>query len=177
MKWKYETWRKLYVKEEGAFAQLPLFARALAVEPLKICDDQGRIHLGGKEPGEAIAFTLGATQGDRRLLRIHIRLLPQEGYLTKSNGCLIVADFTRCLPDSAEQLASLRTEAIRRYRDFVLERDGGRCRYCGATEILTLDHVVPLSRVGANDPGNLAAACRPCNSSKGARIPSEWRPS
>ena len=49
------------------------------------------------------------------------------------------------------------------------------CAYCGATEDITLDHVVPLKRGGSHGIGNLVAACRTCNSSKGAKLLVEWR--
>lgn len=52
----------------------------------------------------------------------------------------------------------------------VYERDGHRCTKCGATDDLTLDHIFPWSRGGADSIGNLRVLCRPCNSSKGARI-------
>ena len=48
------------------------------------------------------------------------------------------------------------------------------CTYCGATENITVDHVVPLSRGGQHEIENLAAACYPCNSSKCDRLLSEW---
>lgn len=56
----------------------------------------------------------------------------------------------------------------------VLRRDGCVCAYCGAaaTEV---DHIVPLIQGGSNDPGNLAAACRPCNGGKSGRTPEQWR--
>lgn len=47
---------------------------------------------------------------------------------------------------------------------------GRRCLSCGRTEnetLLTLDHVVPLSRGGSNTIENAQPLCRPCNSSKG----------
>lgn len=64
----------------------------------------------------------------------------------------------------------------------VLKRDLKRlysasCAYCGATEDITLDHVVPLKRGGSHGIGNLVAACRTCNSSKGAKLLVEWRKS
>lgn len=46
-------------------------------------------------------------------------------------------------------------------------RDGFQCRYCGATESLEVDHVIPLSMGGANTLQNLVVACRSCNASKG----------
>ena len=55
----------------------------------------------------------------------------------------------------------------------VLRRDGHRCVYCGATERLTLDHVLPKSRGGPDAWENLVAACTPCNNRKGNRTPEE----
>jgi 5-methylcytosine-specific restriction endonuclease McrA len=52
-----------------------------------------------------------------------------------------------------------------------------RCVYC-ATHLdqrtATLDHVVPLARGGAHDPGNLVAACGPCNRLKGDLLPFDF---
>lgn len=52
---------------------------------------------------------------------------------------------------------------------------GQPCAYCGATENIELDHIVPIARGGAHDLENLAPACLPCNRSKGAKLLSEWR--
>ena len=50
-----------------------------------------------------------------------------------------------------------------------------RCVYCGSTEgPFHLDHVVPRSRGGPDDPSNLVQACVPCNSQKRDKLPSEW---
>lgn len=48
------------------------------------------------------------------------------------------------------------------------------CVYCGATERIEIDHVIPLCRGGAHEPENLAPACKSCNCSKGRRLLSEW---
>lgn len=50
------------------------------------------------------------------------------------------------------------------------------CAYCGATDNMSIDHVVPLSRGGTHDVDNLLPACRSCNSSKGNRLLEEWLP-
>lgn len=65
---------------------------------------------------------------------------------------------------------------IPRYvRRAVLDRDGWRCRECGSTRRLEIDHFDPWSRGGAHtDPDNLAVLCRRCNGRKGARVPSVW---
>lgn len=57
----------------------------------------------------------------------------------------------------------------KRLRFEILRRDNHACRYCGATApeaALTVDHVVPVTLGGTDDPKNLVAACRDCNSGK-----------
>lgn len=62
------------------------------------------------------------------------------------------------------------------YRVTLEQRDGGSCHYCDDPAPDSIDHIVPLSREGTNDINNLVLACRPCNTSKGARIyPDEWQ--
>ncbi|MCK4394826.1 HNH endonuclease [Candidatus Bipolaricaulota bacterium] len=68
-------------------------------------------------------------------------------------------------------------------RDYEKELDKGRvCIYCGASENLSTDHIVPISRAGV-DPrigaildsaDNCVCACKRCNSSKGDRDVFEW---
>lgn len=60
-------------------------------------------------------------------------------------------------------------------RSIVWERDGHTCVYCGATQALSGDHIIPLSQGGSNAPANLATACRPCNLSKASSTLEEWR--
>lgn len=49
----------------------------------------------------------------------------------------------------------------------------GPCVYCGA-EARTVDHIVPLARGGYEVEYNLVPCCGSCNSSKGAKLLSEW---
>jgi len=58
-------------------------------------------------------------------------------------------------------------------RSLVMKRDGYRCLYCGATENLTLDHIMPQSRGGIDSWENLATCCGSCNVKKGNRTPGE----
>ncbi len=58
-------------------------------------------------------------------------------------------------------------------RQNIFKRDGHRCLYCGTTEDLTLDHVLPKSRGGKTSWDNLATACKRCNSRKGDDTPDE----
>lgn len=64
----------------------------------------------------------------------------------------------------------------KRTRYEVLRRDNHACRYCGqmAPEVkLTVDHVMPKALGGSDDPGNLVAACRDCNSGKASTMPDD----
>lgn len=52
------------------------------------------------------------------------------------------------------------------------------CHWCGdllSNKTRCIDHVHPLARGGKHQPDNLVASCKSCNSSKGAKLVSEWR--
>ena len=50
------------------------------------------------------------------------------------------------------------------------EKQHQRCAYCKIKLTpRTLDHIIPLSKGGTNNPDNLAWVCKPCNSRKGTR--------
>jgi 5-methylcytosine-specific restriction endonuclease McrA len=56
-----------------------------------------------------------------------------------------------------------------------------RCFYCGARldaewpdDKWDLEHVIPLSAGGTNEPHNIVLACRRCNCTKGGRPPLDW---
>ena len=72
--------------------------------------------------------------------------------------------------------------SYRQHIDTLIRLQNGRCRYCGTamrgkpnspTEP-TVDHIVPQSRGGSDEIINLVAACRSCNSSKGAMSHAEF---
>jgi 5-methylcytosine-specific restriction endonuclease McrA len=55
----------------------------------------------------------------------------------------------------------------------VFKRDGFVCRYCGRKPpevVLHVDHLLPVSKGGENELGNLISACRDCNAGKSARL-------
>lgn len=61
-----------------------------------------------------------------------------------------------------------------RLRYEILRRDNHTCRYCGgqAPDVkLTVDHVVPTTLGGSDDPTNLVAACKDCNAGKASVSP------
>jgi 5-methylcytosine-specific restriction endonuclease McrA len=49
------------------------------------------------------------------------------------------------------------------------------CIFCGATDNITVEHLIPLSRGGRHSIGNLAPSCKSCNSAKGTRTVMEFR--
>ena len=58
-------------------------------------------------------------------------------------------------------------------RKKIFERDLYRCRYCGSHKDISLDHVIPVSKGGSDEPDNLVTACRACNSRKSDKTPEE----
>lgn len=66
-----------------------------------------------------------------------------------------------------------KTFAVPFNRRNVLRRDSFECQYCGSSENLTLDHVLPRSRGGRHEWTNVTTACRECNQRKGSRTPEE----
>jgi 5-methylcytosine-specific restriction endonuclease McrA len=61
-------------------------------------------------------------------------------------------------------------------RENVYARDIYQCQYCGekhSGRLLTLDHVLPLSKGGLHTWENVVAACGPCNNRKGGRTPEQ----
>lgn len=95
-------------------------------------------------------------------------------------GCGTPSRLTRCLECQSKMDAiSPRVRANANARGYdsgwrkirlqILDRDGWSCGYCGNYLIAsdaTVDHILPLDRGGTNDPNNLIACCRRCNSRK-----------
>ena len=79
-------------------------------------------------------------------------------------------NFKLC-PYCGSQLATRqgRENIPRQLRHQVFQRDGYRCRECGASNdetVLEIDHIVPVARGGTNDIENLQTLCRECNRMK-----------
>lgn len=60
----------------------------------------------------------------------------------------------------------------------VAARAAHRCEYCRAPEVIfnmpfEVEHIIPPARGGADDPANLALACRACNLYKADHISGE----
>lgn len=52
--------------------------------------------------------------------------------------------------------------------------NGAQCSYCGCTEQIVLDHLIPRAAGGRDTGDNLLPACKRCNSSKGSKDFLRW---
>lgn len=62
-------------------------------------------------------------------------------------------------------------------REYLLARHHHTCAYCAGRSsdpVLECDHVLPRSRGGTDQVGNLVIACRMCNQTKNSHRPAEW---
>ena len=60
-------------------------------------------------------------------------------------------------------------------REYLLEKWGRRCAYCGKENVpLEVEHIEPKAHRGTNRISNLTLACRKCNERKGARSVEEF---
>jgi len=57
----------------------------------------------------------------------------------------------------------------------IMVRDKFKCQYCNSTKILTIDHIIPISRGGKSTWENCTTACRKCNNLKGDKTPNELK--
>jgi hypothetical protein len=56
------------------------------------------------------------------------------------------------------------------YQEVKLILEDAKCRYCGSSEPVELDHVIPLSKKGPNTKDNVVPCCDHCNSAKRDRL-------
>jgi len=102
----------------------------------------------------------GLTREDVEAL-VHERRLRKQRRLERAHAAMAADTLPR----------QPRREVIpREVRLAVFERDGGRCVECGSTFDIQYDHVIPVSRGGANTVANIQILCAPCNQSKGAAL-------
>ncbi|QUL99439.1 MAG: HNH endonuclease [Candidatus Fermentithermobacillus carboniphilus] len=60
-------------------------------------------------------------------------------------------------------------------REYLLEKWGRRCAYCGRSDVpLQVEHIVPKSRGGTDRVSNLTLACEGCNQAKGNMTAAEF---
>lgn len=58
---------------------------------------------------------------------------------------------------------------------FLIRLYNSPCLFCGTTEAIQADHIIPVSRGGSHGEGNLQPLCKSCNNSKNNKTIMEWR--
>ena len=58
-------------------------------------------------------------------------------------------------------------EARRLWRQNIKDSWNNKCAYCGSEEDLTIDHIIPQCKGGADFTKNVVCCCKSCNQSKG----------
>ena len=53
--------------------------------------------------------------------------------------------------------------------------NAGKCVYCGSSDAVSVDHVLPRAKGVDDNPANLVFCCKRCNSSKGAKDMIQWQ--
>jgi hypothetical protein len=117
----------------------------------------------------AEGFLVATERADgERLLRLRSNRVGDLYKLPQYRGSIIEDDPTLTAPKREPRNVSLRL------RWQVLERDGHRCKGCGATAAdsrLEVDHIHPHSRGGPCTEENLQTLCEDCNGGKGNLVP------
>lgn len=195
-----EGWVKLYPDMLDRFSGKPELLQLAVYLLLTANTEPQRVKLGGTEeeilPGQVLT-TLSVIADDisrplRKPKDLNKRLsqLERTGFCTidRKKGFVIITvhDWPRYVGAGRKRSEDwpwkpndpYRDEHLYRYipvgvREAVYRRDRYTCVYCGATEHLSIDHILPITRGGNETETNLATCCLNCNSTKNARTPEE----
>lgn len=94
-----------------------------------------------------------------------------KAYFDKSYDFLLNEELRHSRPYTAKRLAYLRLRMYANLFTRFLKRNGyilDKCAYCGNTENLQLDHIIPIIKGGKNIEENIQVLCRKCNIKKRA---------
>ncbi|AFY36678.1 HNH endonuclease [[Leptolyngbya] sp. PCC 7376] len=106
--------------------------------------------------------------------RAVVLLLKDKAESLEHNGRVVHRNFPLPTVIRLRQYIKIPYREIPLTRKNILERDRQTCQYClKRGEQLTLDHILPKSRGGADSWENLVTACMRCNVHKGNRTPKE----
>ena len=127
---------------------------------------------------EALSKEQRMFDDDFELTKIDIPIATLKEIEEKLGGkCNVKAWIRKTILTSANNeklidLKKLRRGSLSKARYSVLERAGFKCQCCGVKPskdndvTLEVDHIVPFSMGGSDNPDNLQALCYPCNRSK-----------
>lgn len=115
--------------------------------------------------------------------RCHETLVIKHGRGYQAKQCLSCRREVQRLKDAQKNHARRAAGRDVLSVDQLAARDGSRCQICRRKIDLSrsgqdqwgpsIDHILPVSRGGTNDPANLRLAHRRCNSSRGAKQPAQ----
>ena len=134
-----------------------------------------------------------------RIKRMPLKVLKKHGFVKYENG-LVSLSIENLTFDQRARLRALCEKRISQFlfkrgiaiwsrgainiepvgeslRYEILKRDR-ICQLCGATKLdrmLEVDHIVPRSKGGTNDPSNLQVLCSRCNRAKSNRDETDFR--
>ena len=166
---------------------LPLLTPYQAVVYLLLLDratgqDERLVRIGKRTIASALGKGSRGAQGNYQHITEKLNELASMGCIriadTNRAGTLYFVHVPRQVPAVREVISRPAPDPKRDYyrdqalRRTLFERDGWGGRYCGDQvdeDTATLDHVIPVSRGGADIAENLATCCRLCNSIKAGR--------
>lgn len=113
--------------------------------------------------------------GQRGTIYLELTRQGGTGFYSVPDAEYVVAVLDTLSRISKRQLVSSNGKDVGRQipqdvKTAVWQRDGGRCRQCGAQQYLEFDHIIPFSKGGASTLNNVQLLCRICNAKKGAHI-------
>ena len=94
-------------------------------------------------------------------------MLPDHKWRKMIELALLEPSNWHCDPKPQRHAWNLKWKNIRKQ---VFERDPHKCKQCGSTDNLVIDHLIPLARGGTNDLDNLQILCKSCNRKKAAKL-------
>ena len=89
----------------------------------------------------------------------------------------LIQPFAYDLDEADLKRERLRARALRESQWWKRRVAKGICYYCNRPflpKLLTMDHIVPISRGGKSIKGNVVPCCKECNIAKKQLLPMEW---
>jgi hypothetical protein len=158
-----------YAFESAEMMQLPPMCQVMYVHSLCWCRKYGTytFHLASVSTGQTLA---AASRRAARVVSVGIWKQRERHVFDLAPSDLFVPWLTRTDSVVAAEHRRRRAHVSHHHRAELLERDGHQCNACPATDDLTIDHIIPITKGGTDDLDNLRILCRRCNSSKKDRV-------
>jgi hypothetical protein len=102
--------------------------------------------------------------------RAYLFWIPNSGAVEIFALCLIFLLDAESRREYAEKERSPFRSIPTEVKNRVLERDGGCCVYCGSSDGIHFDHIIPIVKGGDNTEDNIQILCKDCNLRKHDKI-------